>query len=899
MVIYNLLIQPLILIIDMLFVFLYDYFGVPAVAVIFLGVIVNLLVLPMYMQADRLQKVEQAERQKMKSGIDHIKKTFSGDEQYMMLAAYYRVEHYNPVSILNESLPLLLQVPVFIAAYRYLSNAAVLTGVQFGPIHDLGAPDRLLVIGNVVINVLPIIMTMLNLVSGLVYSRGQGVRIKLQVFGLAAVFMVLLYNSSAALVLYWTTSQVFSLVKNLIMEAKILKERKILMSLSIATIIIVLISMALQIIQTRTGAVISELCLILAIIYLIRTILELKQIRLPSLKQLTERIPQIKLGQFITIGFSLFALMGLCIPASVLSASVSEFVDTTTGQFQTFLLTYPLTVYAGLFLIWVFIYYCFLGKMGRKLFFGFLLVIYGTSLVNYFAFDIKPEFYYTDLSFDGSLIVPHQDIVFNLLCIAAAIALFVILWLKHENLLKSISLVFAAALLFLGVFQAAKIPKTMKIDHSEMNEVVQNEEEKMNGIFALSRTEKNVIILMMDRAIGAQVPFIFDEFPEWKEAFDGFVYYPNTVSFATHTMVGAPPLYGGYEYTPKRIEERTDSTDWAQRVEALKVLPVLFSENGFHTVVCDPPIGDLTSLQEYSDITVLKLGGKFNSKYADLYSTSITPIQKRNFLVFSLYKTAPLYMRDYIYDNGRYVTAENSGLGYTQPFIDNYSTLMEYPNLTEVSASERGTFLFLQNATTHEPTVLEAPEYEVKPPQSNYEIDYGDRIVDGRIMKLNDFTSWKHYCVNVITYRELVRWFERMKDLGVYDNTKIIIASDHGGSLGQFDDLILPDGYDVEAVNPLLMVKDFYAKGTMRINDALMSNADVPTLATENVIEKPINPITGVLISSEDKVTDGLWIERKAKRVRESAEDDLSAEDYIWMKVHDSIFNQDNWEMID
>ena len=51
---------------------------------------------------------------------------------------------------------------------------------------------------------------------------------------------------------------------------------------------------------------------------------------------------------------------------------------------------------------------------------------------------------------------------------------------------------------------------------------------------------------------------------------------------------------------------------------------------------------------------------------------------------------------------------------------------------------------------------------------------------------------------------------------------------------------------------PLLMVKDFNAKGFTTIEE-FMTNADTPTLAMNDLINNPVNPFTGKPINSNDK----------------------------------------------
>ena len=63
-------------------------------------------------------------------------------------------------------------------------------------------------------------MTGINLISAFVFTRGIDKSEKLQLYGLSALFLVLLYNSPAALVFYWTMSNVFSLGKSWFLSQK-------------------------------------------------------------------------------------------------------------------------------------------------------------------------------------------------------------------------------------------------------------------------------------------------------------------------------------------------------------------------------------------------------------------------------------------------------------------------------------------------------------------------------------------------------------------------------------------------------------------------------------------------------------------------------------------------------
>ena len=60
-------------------------------------------------------------------------------------------------------------------------------------------------------------------------------------------------------------------------------------------------------------------------------------------------------------------------------------------------------------------------------------------------------------------------------------------------------------------------------------------------------------------------------------------------------------------------------------------------------------------------------------------------------------------------------------------------------------------------------------------------------------------------------------------------------------------------------VNPLLFVKDFNAKGEYKTDYSFMTNADVPFIATNNIIDNPINPFTNNLLDNTDK-NDGVLL---------------------------------------
>ena len=144
---FTVIIYPLIQIIEFIFVFMQSIFKNPGFSVMCISAAVTLLCLPLYAVAEKWQELERQTQKNLKAGIERIKTTFKGDEQYMMLSVFYRQHHYHPIMALRSSFGLLIQVPFFIAAYSYLSHLEILQGASFVFIKDMGAPDALLKFG--------------------------------------------------------------------------------------------------------------------------------------------------------------------------------------------------------------------------------------------------------------------------------------------------------------------------------------------------------------------------------------------------------------------------------------------------------------------------------------------------------------------------------------------------------------------------------------------------------------------------------------------------------------------------------------------------------------------------------------------------------------------------------
>ena len=870
--IYTLIISPLELLFEVIFSIANRLIGNAGLSIIFLSLAVNFLVLPLYKRADELQAEERDIQTKMASRLKHIKSTFKGDERFFMIQEYYRINHYKPVYALKSSLSVLLQIPFFIAAYNLLSGMQGLQGMSFGFIPDLGKEDALFMIGNFPINVLPILMTLINVVSGIIYTKGHPIKEKVQVYGLAAVFLILLYRSPSGLVFYWLLNNVFSLVKNVFYKLKDPK-KALNIVLAIAGLAVIVSSLIRTDLDARQKVLLSIGGILLAL-PLTTSFIKKKE---------SKKAPQKNTGTFFAGAILMALITGLLIPSAVIDASALDFVDFVQQSNPALYILNASLLSFGSWVLWGGVFYFFMSDKTKELFSRTIWIICGISIVNYMLFGTRLGNMSTMLQFDKDPAFKITEYLLNAAAVIAVIAVFAFIHIKFEKITKTILVISILAvsgigfLNTLGIIGAYSGYMKLMDDTTEIPSI------------SLSKNGQNVIVLMLDRAMGTQVPYILNEKPELLKQFDGFTYYPNTISYGSCTILGTPSLFGGYEYTPERLNERSDETLASKHNEALKVLPVLFENNGYDVSVCDVPfagyntVSDMSIYSDHPNIKCYQTYGILNQIDWDSESGSsakimerVKNIRYRNFFFFSLMKISPLILQKTVYDGGVYNepvrlsgdsdsdSARNYSIvqaiyspsvcnGYNVPFLKSYTVLNNLSNFTTVKDDNKNTFLMMNNDTPHYPCMLQEPDYtpSVKVDNRAYDTDMAGRYtLNGVTMGMNTVYQVTHYHSNMVTFLKLGQWFDYLRAQGVYDNTRIILVADHGRDLDQFG--VKCNGFDMENFMPLLMVKDFNSKGFTTCKD-FMTNADTPYLATSGVIRNAANPFTGKVFSTDAK----------------------------------------------
>ena len=152
------------------------------------------------------------------------------------------------------------------------------------------------------------------------------------------------------------------------------------------------------------------------------------------------------------------------------------------------------------------------------------------------------------------------------------------------------------------------------------------------------------------------------------------------------------------------------------------------------------------------------------------------------------------------------------------------------------------------------------------------------------------FSKSNLYHVNAAALNRLGEWFDFLKSNNVYNNTRIIIAADHGAGF-VFEKEVPGLPFIVEQYNPLFLVKDFNRSGSLKTDTTFMTNADVPAIAFAEQIENPVNPFTGKPVTTDDK-SRPLLVSIEGSIHINTANEAVSEGDYY---VHGNIFDAANW----
>ncbi len=194
-----------------------------ALCIIVITVIIKILFWPL----TRASTVSMKRMAAYQPQMTEIREKYKEDPQKLnkRMMEFMREHKINPM---GGCLPILIQIPVFFGFFTMLRSAVELRGAQFLWACDLSQSDTIAHVASFPINPLPMIMGVTMLLQARmtpVSPTADPTQQKIMKY-MPLMFIVILYNFSAGLTLYWTVQNMLSilqtkLTKNIVVEAPV------------------------------------------------------------------------------------------------------------------------------------------------------------------------------------------------------------------------------------------------------------------------------------------------------------------------------------------------------------------------------------------------------------------------------------------------------------------------------------------------------------------------------------------------------------------------------------------------------------------------------------------------------------------------------------------------------
>ena len=193
---------------------LHSWLGNYAAAILALTTIIKLVLWPIQNRANRSMRQMSALSPKMQELRDKYKDDPTRMNQEVM--KLYKQYGINPV---GGCLPMVIQIPIFFGLYKMLSQAVELRNAKFLWVRDLSQPDTVAHLHlpflpwSVPINIIPLCMAATQIwLMQMTPKTGDATQRRVMMFT-PLIFLFICYNFAAALALYYTTQNLFSILQ--------------------------------------------------------------------------------------------------------------------------------------------------------------------------------------------------------------------------------------------------------------------------------------------------------------------------------------------------------------------------------------------------------------------------------------------------------------------------------------------------------------------------------------------------------------------------------------------------------------------------------------------------------------------------------------------------------------
>jgi YidC/Oxa1 family membrane protein insertase len=180
------------------------------VAILVLTLVVRLVLWPLQSKANQTMRKTALLGPKMQELREKYKDDPTRMNQEVM--KLYKQYGINPV---GGCLPMAIQIPIFFGLYQMLAQAVELRNAKFLWVHDLSQPDTVahLPVLGFPINIIPLLMAATQVwLMAMTPKTGDPTQRRIMMFT-PLIFLFFCYNFAAALALYYTAQNLFSILQ--------------------------------------------------------------------------------------------------------------------------------------------------------------------------------------------------------------------------------------------------------------------------------------------------------------------------------------------------------------------------------------------------------------------------------------------------------------------------------------------------------------------------------------------------------------------------------------------------------------------------------------------------------------------------------------------------------------
>jgi len=386
---------------------------------------------------------------------------------------------------------------------------------------------------------------------------------------------------------------------------------------------------------------------------------------------------------------------------------------------------------------------------------------------------------------------------------------------------------------------------------------------------------QNIFLIILDSFQSDLFWEIIDRDIQLKHEFGGFTFYPDTASVFAKTYPAIPLLLTGKKYQKQQAFQEFIDTAYQD-----SILTDLINEGwdvGLYPHVKATVTLDNSIMSNYAERTRLP-------ERLDSYLQALD---------LSLFRTVPHFLKSHIYNKGDFIAKEHFG-GYVHQ-LDTQLENKEIIKLPRQNPHQGLNFLDnLKALATNSGTSPAFRFYHLYMPHAPFLLDR-----DLKYARMdNNFAAYREY--SWASLKLMASFLEQLKNLGIYDNSAIIITADHGG--GEYGDKkyisseggyfpILEHGRVKASGKPLLLVKDYQADGPLKFSSKPVSLLDVaPTIANFAGIEprETEGRIIGDLVEGERR-------ERTFYFYRFSGKDSKYLNDFDVFRIDGNVYDESAW----